>query len=229
MKRSQINAVLEWAKRIFDEHNFKLPPFAFWTPEDWQLKGRECDEIRRNMLGWDITDFGSGDLERIGMLLFTLRNGNLTVPEDRKNYAEKIMILKENQECPLHFHWQKMEDIINRNGGTLCMRLYNSTEEGGVDEKSPVTVCCDGVKKTVSAGAELRLAPGESITLPQRMYHVFYGQEGGGPVLIGEVSAVNDDTKDNCFAEPSGRFLEIEEDENPLHYLCNEYPAVDKE
>ena len=24
-------------------------------------KGKEYDEIRDNMLGWDITDFGSGD------------------------------------------------------------------------------------------------------------------------------------------------------------------------
>ena len=34
---------------------------------------------------------------------------------------------------------------------------------------------------------------------------------------------VNDDTRDNRFLEPLGRFPAIEEDEEPLYLLCNEY------
>ena len=45
-------------------------------------------------------------------------------------------------------------------------------------------------------------------------------------MLIGEVSAVNDDKTDNCFAEKMGRFPKIEEDEPALHLLCNEYPLA---
>ena len=30
---------------------FLLPPFAFWSPEDWATKGHDYDEIRDNMLG----------------------------------------------------------------------------------------------------------------------------------------------------------------------------------
>ena len=34
---------------------------------------------------------------------------------------------REEQVTPFHFHWNKMEDIINRGGGNLLIQLYNST------------------------------------------------------------------------------------------------------
>ena len=42
------------------------------TPEEWKTKGHEFDEIRDNMLGWDITDYGMGDFDKYGFpcLLF---------------------------------------------------------------------------------------------------------------------------------------------------------------
>jgi hypothetical protein len=60
----------------------------------------------------------------------------------------------------------------------------------------------------------------------QRLYHKFWAERGKGKVLIGEVSAVNDDNKDNRFHKPIGRFPTIEEDEPPLHLLCSEYPPA---
>jgi hypothetical protein len=42
-------------------------------------------------------------------------------------------------------------------------------------------------------------------------------------VLVGEVSAVNDDKEDNRFHKPLGRFPDIEEDEPPLYLLVNDY------
>ncbi len=42
-------------------------------------------------------------------------------------------------------------------------------------------------------------------------------------VLVGEASMVNDDTSDNCFYESIGRFLVIEEDEEPIHLLASDY------
>ena len=44
-----------------------------------------------------------------------------------------------------------------------------------------------------------------------------------GDVLIGEVSTVNNDLTDNIFAEPIGRFAEVEEDEAPLRLLVSDY------
>ncbi|MEG6571030.1 D-lyxose/D-mannose family sugar isomerase [[Clostridium] cellulosi] len=226
MKRSEINKLMREAIQLMNQKNFLLPPFAFWTPEDWKNKGHDYDEIRDNMLGWDITDFGSGDFHKVGLLLFTLRNGNLTLPQYVKTYAEKIMIVEENQVTPFHFHFKKMEDIINRGGGNLMIQLYNSTPDEKLAD-TPVTVYSDGRKYEVEAGTILRITPGQSVTFMPWQYHKFWGEEGHGTVLVGEVSQVNDDRTDNRFLEGNGRFPAIEEDEEPLYYLSSEYPSAD--
>ncbi|MCC7493315.1 MAG: D-lyxose/D-mannose family sugar isomerase [Fimbriimonadaceae bacterium] len=221
MQRSQINALMREAEEFFAAHRFALPLWAAWSPADWAAAGPEAAEVRRHQLGWDITDFGLGDFERCGLLLFTIRNGKLGDPRSQKPYAEKIMIVRERQLTPLHFHWQKIEDIINRGGGELVIELYNS-EATEAKAATPVTVSIDGVTQTVPAGGQVRLRPGQSITLPPRLYHAFWGE--GGQVLVGEVSAVNDDAGDNRFHDPLGRFPAIIEDEPPRHLLCTEYP-----
>lgn len=225
MKRSEINNILRESIDFIKWQGFNLPPFAFFAPEEWQTKGHEYDEIRRNMLGWDITDYGHGDFRDTGLFLFTIRNGNLKDPENKKTYAEKLLISDEDQYSPMHFHWHKMEDIINRGGGNLMVEVYNATDDDALAD-TDVTVCLDGCVKTVPAGTVLRLTPGESITLPPRQYHAFWAEKGHGKVLIGEVSMVNDDNTDNRFYETQGRFPVIEEDEAPLYLLCNEYPEA---
>ena len=226
MKRSELNNIMKKAVEFIDEMNFKLPPFAFWSPEEWQTKGAEYNEIRDNMLGWDITDFGGGDYEKKGLLMFTIRNGNFSDEKYVKPYAEKLLIVEENQITPFHFHWSKMEDIINRGGGNLLVQVYNSTDDEQLDTINPVKVMVDGHHYEVPAGDIIRIAPGESITLYSGMYHSFWGEEGTGKTLLGEVSKVNDDRVDNRFYEKTGRFPEIEEDEKPLYLLGNEYPEV---
>ena len=220
MKRSEINQILKNAKAFMDEKQFHLPPWASWSGDDWKKNKEDAAEIVENMLGWDITDFGSGDFYKRGLFLFTIRNGKFNV--DKKPYAEKIMIVEENQETPMHFHWNKMEDIINRGGGNLVIELFNSTEDKKFD-KMPVRFKTDGVSRSVEAGGKVILTPGESICLEQGMYHRFYGEAGKGKVLVGEVSMVNDDNSDNCFYESIGRFPVIEEDEEPIHLLVSDY------
>ncbi len=223
MKRSEINAAIKDALKLFEEYKITLPPFTHWTPEEWKTKGPEVQEIKDNMLGWDITDFGQGDFSKIGLFLITIRNGNQKMADTYpKTYAEKLMIVREKQITPMHFHWNKMEDIINAGGGNLIIKLYNST----ADEKladTDVVVSMDGVRHTLRAGTEVRLEPGQSITLTPGLFHRFWGEEGKGTVLVREVSMCNDDSNDNCFYDPAGRFPVIEEDEAPLRLLCNEY------
>jgi D-lyxose ketol-isomerase len=221
MRRSEVNAIIGDATAFFEEMNFKLPRWAFWTPKEWKGKRTECAEIIENMLGWDVTKFGGEDFDRRGLLLFTARNGNLE--KDDKPYAEKIMIVREEQETPMHFHWNKMEDIINRGGGNLVIELYGSDENEKLAD-GPVMVSIDGIRHTVPAGGTVVLEPGDSICLEQGVYHRFYGEAGRGRVLVGEVSKVNDDTADNCFLEDLGRFPPVEEDEPPLHLLAIDYP-----
>ncbi len=223
MKRSEINSIMKDALELFADYRISLPPFVLWTPEEWKTKGAEVQEIKDNMLGWDITDFGQGDFNKIGLFLITIRNGNQKMTDKYpKPYAEKLMMVREKQITPMHFHWNKMEDIINCGGGNLIIKLYNST----ADEKladTDVVVSMDGVRHTLSAGTEVCLHPGQSITLTPGLYHRFWGEEGKGTVLVREVSMCNDDANDNCFYDPAGRFPVIEEDEAPLHLLCNEY------
>ena len=151
MKRSKINQCIKDMEALIKEHGFELPPFCHWTPEDWREKGHEYDEIRDNMLGWDITDYGLGDFDKVGFSLITIRNGNQNNPKYKKVYAEKLLMLKEGQHSPMHFHWKKSEDIINRGGGTLIIHLYNDDGEGGLSD-TDVTVNSDGRSYQVKAG-----------------------------------------------------------------------------
>jgi D-lyxose ketol-isomerase len=222
MKRSIINQHIQEAKEFIAGMRFALPPFAYLGPEDWKTKGTEYDEIQDNQLGWDLTDFGSGDYDRIGLFLFTLRNGNLRNAAYAKPYAEKLLIVTPGQITPYHYHQAKMEDIINRGGkGKLKIKLYRSLGPRTLDEESPVPVSVDGRNYTVPAGTVISLDPGESITLLQGVFHQFWCDDA--TLLLGEVSMVNDDYTDNFFLEERGRFPDIEEDERPLHLLVGDY------
>jgi D-lyxose ketol-isomerase len=226
MKRSEINAAIRQMLDVCRRYQFALPPFAHWPPDRWRQVGPEADEIRRCMLGWDVTDLGTGDFAHTGLTLFTVRNGDpRAVDGGGKTYCEKIMMSRPGQFCSMHFHDNKMEDIICRGGGPLLLTLHNATDDDRLAD-TPVTVSCDGVERTVPAGTTVRLSAGESITLPPRLYHNFRAAPDGEPCLIGEVSKVNDDERDNHFLDPLGRFPAIEEDEPPLHLLCNEYPPA---
>ncbi len=214
MKRSELNQIIQSAMAFIHQRGLFLPPFAAWTPEDWHSRAPATAELIANGLGWDITDFGSGDFAKQGLLLFTVRNGHPAHPE-AKPYAEKLMIVGDGQLTPLHYHWRKVEDIINRGGGMLMVRVYHSTADEQLDRNSAVDVSVDGIMRTIEAGGIVALAAGESITLVPGVYHEFWGE--GGQLLIGEVSSINDDATDNRFFQPIGRFPTIEEDQ-PIRY-----------
>ena len=219
MKRSEVNRYLKQAIKLVDENNFHLPSWALLTPEEWKDKIATecCKEIIDHTLGWDVTDFGKNNFMKEGLTLFTLRNGS---PKSEKTYCEKIMVSYVNQITPMHFHWNKMEDIINRGGGILALQLWkaNIKEEKTSDS---FTVQIDGITRKIEAGEIIRLNPGESITLEPYIYHQFWAEKK--TCIIGEVSKVNDDSNDNRFYEPLGRYPKIEEDESALFLLCTEY------
>ncbi|MER3483139.1 MAG: D-lyxose/D-mannose family sugar isomerase [Meiothermus sp.] len=222
MKRCEVNQIIRDGEAFVQQHGFILPPFARWTPQDWENKGPEAREIAEHALGWDVTDFGLGQYDKKGVLLFTIRNGaleNLRTMKG-KTYCEKILICGVDQLVLHHYHKSKTEDIINRGGGDLEIVLHWADENGKFSDRD-VTVSCDGVERTVPAGGKVILGPGESITLEPLVYHQFRALEK--PVLVGEVSTVNDDANDNFFLEPVGRFPQIEEDEPPYRLLVTDY------
>lgn len=222
MRRSEINRFIREAKEFMAKHQFLLPDWAHWTPSDWETKGHECDDIRERAMGWDLTDFGWGDFTNIGLTLVTLRNGSLEKKD--KPYCEKIMLVRKDQLTPTHFHWNKTEDIINRGGGVLCMKLWKADKDSEEKTEQKITVSIDGVKTEVNPGETLRLKPGQSVCYEPYLYHQFWAE--GDHCLVGEVSTVNDDVRDNRFEIPKGRFPEILEDEPAECLLCNEYPAA---
>ncbi len=223
MKRSEVNALILDAIEFFDGMNFKLPSWAKRSPAEWQGRAEDSASIRRSGLGWDITDFGSGDFERVGLLLFTVRNADPAGGPAAKSYAEKIMIVREGQATPMHFHWTKTEDIINRGGGTLAMTLNRASDsDDGAFSKKPFAVSFDGEERLCQPGETVRLKPGESVTLTPRLYHSFWAE--GAKAMVGEVSSANDDSVDNRFHKPCGRFPSIEEDCAPKFLLCTEVP-----
>ena len=226
MKRSEINRAIGTAAEFFAERGFLLPSYASWSPERWCELGHEVDEIRNCRLGWDVTDFGSGDFPEIGRTLFTLRNGRHDDPRYARVYAEKIIYNPEGQRAPLHFHQSKMEDIINRGGGNVLIQVWQAGPDSRpADDEFTLTV--SGVSRLLKPGTVVRITPGESICLPPRTFHQFWGEHGTGPSMGGEVSSVCDDRTDNFFLSKSERFPLIEDDEPARYVLCSEYPGAE--
>lgn len=236
MKRSQINRLIDEAIGFFDSHKLKLPPWAYWTCKQWEEQladeikepdthADETKEIRTHGMGWNVTDFGSGDFGSRGLLLFIIRNGLLKngIAQDTKTYAEKAMMVRPGQVTPWHFHWMKTEDLINRGGGRLEVELGWATPEENDIDKRDVVVQVDGRTKRLPAGGKLILEPGESVTLPPKLCHQFCGHVGDQKICVGEVSSLNDDGTDNCFIFGMPK-TKIEEDEPRKYWLCMEYP-----
>jgi D-lyxose ketol-isomerase len=221
VKRSDVNRIIGESDRFIRSFGYVLPPFAYWSPRE--MRALRPQGIVSARLGWDITDYGQGKFDELGLFLFTVRNGR---QEDLKRgsgmlYAEKIMISRRDQLSPMHRHWVKAEDIINRGGGRLVLELYMPDSKGQIDRETEVEVPSDGMLRRLPAGGHLALAPGESITLLPGVWHAFWGEDED--VLVGEVSTVNDDLTDNLFRDPIGRFSDIEEDEPPVHLLVSDY------
>ena len=222
-RRSEIDRLIEESLTIITLGSFALPPFAQWTPAEWQEAGSEWNSAREARLGWDVTDFGLGRFKQVGRVLFTLRNGSSGGTD--KPYAEKIIVGRHGQRAPAHYHHKKIEDIINRGGGDVVLQLNPPVDPG-----QSASVFRDGREITIVANTEMRLKPGESVCLPPGIIHQFWGEETepGEIPLIGEVSSFCDDIGDNVFFEDVARFVAIIEDEPARFCLCHELPAANE-
>ena len=233
LRRSTINRAIANAREVLGLLHVHLPPLAGWPLEKWNESGAEMQEARDCMIGWDVTDFGSGRFHEIGRTLFTLRNGRSNDARYPKPYAEKILIEPEGQRSPMHYHKSKREDIINRGGGNVIVVLH-SIGGGGLPGHEDLMVQIDAKTLGVHSGDPIRLQPGESLTIPPRTFHQFWAESGTGLMVEGlrycvssEVSSVCDDWNDNVFIDSwAVRFPKIEEDEPRECYLCHEYPAA---
>ena len=112
MKRSEINEAIRRSIKTLEQNHICLPFFAYWTMAQWKQHSEELNNIKSAGLGWDVTDFGSGNFEHCGSVLFTLRNGS---PDGKAGtpYAEKLILQRHQseQEIPFHFHKIKMNFV----------------------------------------------------------------------------------------------------------------------
>lgn len=236
MNRSKINQVILYVMDSLKEYKFPLPPFAYYTPDDWKKMDCSEEEIVENMLGWDVTDFGTDNFEKYGLSVFTFRNGNYHLPKKYpKSYAEKMLYVMDGQILPFHYHWYKREDIINRGGGDLEIIMYNCTPEDFADvdggrnntpgkfSDSDVEAKIDGKSVIIPAGGKVILKPGQSISIAPGQYHQWQGVPGTGDVILFEVSTTNDDNIDNRFYANGKRIPDVIEDEQPKYLMFADY------
>jgi hypothetical protein len=221
MKRSKVNSLIFNAIQFIENKGFCLPRFAYWNLDDWNQNKLKATTIFEAQLGWDVTDLGEGDFDKLGLILFTLRNRSY-YPNGQilRDYAEKIMVIRKGQNIPLHFHQIKVEDIINRGGGILKIEFHNVSDSNQI-EGGNCHILMDGIWLEIQSGGTINLSPGESVTIPQRCFHKFGADNND--VLIGEVSTSNDDYIDNYFLKTFSRFPSIIEDEEPRYLLANDY------
>jgi D-lyxose ketol-isomerase len=180
MKRSVINAAYREALTIFESNGWPLPPHP----------------------RWDVSDFGSGDFDRCGIVLVNLA--------DELEYSEKLIYMRPGQTIPAHTHRRKKEDIICRRG-ELAMEVWAGPPAAD-GRGAPLRIKRSGDWVVVAAGEPFTLAAGERVTLVPGVYHRFWPTRP--ETIIGEVSTANDDATDNVFAELAvARFPGIDEDE----------------
>ncbi len=214
MKRSEINNALHAAEATLAQYRWALPAWAGWSVDDHRTAADLSAWLRERQLGWDVTDFGAGDFGAQGLTLFCVRNG--TQAPNERPYAEKLLFVGVDQETPFHAHKTKLEDILVRGGGTLCLEF---TPEGALLDVTDETVRIDGAVTPIFDQVH-RLTAGQSITVPRGVQHRFWGE--GSPVFAAEISQCNDDLTDNYFLEPLGRFSEVDEDAPAYRQLWNE-------
>ena len=175
----------------------------------WKEHAGQLDTIRKVMLGWDVTDFGMDDFDRIGAgaLHRAQRQASWTASVGVP-FCEKYIVMRDGQRLPKHYHVsQERGHHQPPPAAPLRVLLWNVDPATGKELETDVHVYMDGILHTYGPGEEILVYPGNSISLAPYMAHIF-GPQAGTDLIAGEVSAINDDNTDNYFLEDTRRFAE---------------------
>ena len=201
MKRSFIDACIDRALETCARRTIALPPFSTWGDQEFLADRQALSAAASCGLGWNVAEFAPGLFSTDGLVVFTLRMGpwrDLAGGRGRL-YAEKLLFAEDGQRTPHHYHIVKTEDVINRGGGRFVVELFK-VDAAGAPLKSRFSVIKDLRTIDLGPGDQVRLEPGESLTLDPFVAHAFWAE--GGAVVAGEVSLANDDGSDNYFSPP---------------------------
>ncbi len=202
------------AELLFELNGFRLPPFAYLMPSEWLTKSASYSELRHNGLGWMCTDFGA---DHGAVIRFILRRGDPEAEKYRKPYSEEIFMCRKGTSVPPHCHLSRMQDIVNRGGGVLTVRILGTRK--GMEN---VTLRKDGFTFTVHQYGLVKLCEGESLTIPAGCIHEICAD--GDDVAVSEISTFMCITSDDYFTvRKPARSLKLEEDEPPYRLLISDY------
>lgn len=234
LKRSFINEKFRQAIEAVKRSGYPVPEYMMWSPEDWATKSREYQEIVDCQMGWDITDFGSGDFGKDGLVTFNPLNGKYGDARYVRPYGERLCFSWPGSNGgPLHYHRGKMEDLQNWSEGSMYVRHWNVTPYGERDFDSMVMVRIDGRRYMVKPGEIIEVKHHQRIcSMP------FIAHEGVAvddvpydpdalPGFCVELSSVVNDRVDNIYFEPWRKWdVDVIEDEPAQFCRVNEYPAL---
>jgi D-lyxose ketol-isomerase len=217
MKRSFIDSRIEAMHKLCDRYGVALPPFARWGEAEYRANPDSAKTIAARGLGWNVVEFKPGAFATEGLTLFTLRMGDWRELEAKRGrlYAEKAIMSQDGQRAPHHYHIVKTEDIVNRGGARFVVELFK-VDRNGEPMKERFRALKDVTVLDLGPGDQVRLEPGESLTLEPYIAHAFWAE--GGVALAGEVSLANDDRTDNYFVHKLAPASPIEED-GPARYV----------
>ena len=225
MKRSFVDARIDAMAALCERHSVHLPPFAWWSEDDYRADPSAARRIAQAGLGWNIVEFSPGGFAREGLGVFTLRMGDWRrlVNGRGRLYGEKALMAEDGQRTPHHYHIVKTEDIMNRGGARFVVELFK-VDRAGAPLKERFRVLKDVKTLDLEPGARVVLEPGESLTLEPFVAHAFWAE--GGAVLAGEVSLVNDDASDNYFLPALAPEAPIEEDAPERHVTVRDHARL---
>jgi D-lyxose ketol-isomerase len=217
VKRSFVDARIDRMLELCGRHGVALPPFALWREADFRANLDAGRLIAERGMGWNVVEFKPGLFAREGLTLFTLRMGDWRELEAGRGrlYAEKAIVAEDGQRAPHHYHVVKTEDIVNRGGARFVVELFK-VDVHGAPLKKRFRALKDANMLDLGPGDQVRLEPGEGLTLEPFVAHAFWAE--GGAAVAGEVSLANDDGVDNYFLPPLGSPSPIDEDA-PARYV----------
>lgn len=138
------------------------------------------------MEAMEVTDFGLGDIENIGL--------QVIVYENNDRYCAKEIVLLPHQTCPEHRHPPVSAQNIGKQETFRCRWGEVYLYVPGEPTARPRARIPEAYRSYFTVGKEIVLCPGEQFTLPPDTVHWF--QAGARGAVLSEFSSTSTDEQD---------------------------------